>query len=109
MIWGSIKFIEWIKSFSAVETAPGVDKEGLEVAAQCLTEVFKLNSSGDVDTQSVPSLLELFMREESRTSPIPMKVDDEAMEPNSVSPSVPSPPLPTSAVREIPEKHAVIG
>jgi hypothetical protein len=27
----------------AVQAAPGVDSEGIEVAAQCLSEVFKLN------------------------------------------------------------------
>lgn len=43
-------------SFRTVEPAPGVDLEGLEVARECLTEVFKLDSSL-VDDQIKPNLL----------------------------------------------------
>ncbi|XP_054795449.1 uncharacterized protein LOC129300871 [Prosopis cineraria] len=48
-----------------VEPAPGVDVEGLEVARECLTEVFKLNTSPtDVHTKSV-SLIDIFKSLES--------------------------------------------
>ncbi|OVA16872.1 Tetratricopeptide TPR-1 [Macleaya cordata] len=39
-----------------IEPAPGVDLEGLEVARECLEEVFKLNPSSTAD-QSKPGLL----------------------------------------------------
>ncbi|XP_018812531.1 small glutamine-rich tetratricopeptide repeat-containing protein isoform X2 [Juglans regia] len=41
---------------NSVEPAPGVDLEGLEVARECLTEAFKLNSSS-VDDHIKPNLL----------------------------------------------------
>lgn len=39
-----------------VDPAPGVDLEGLEVARECLTQVFKIDQSS-VDDQSKPDLL----------------------------------------------------
>lgn len=50
----------------AVEPAPGVDLEGLEVARECLTEVFKLDSPF-VDGQTKPdSLIDIFNSLEPR-------------------------------------------
>lgn len=44
-----------------VEPAPGVDLEGLEVAKDCLTEVFNLNSSSvDDDPIKPDSLVDIF-------------------------------------------------
>lgn len=40
----------------AVDPAPGVDLEGLEVATECLTQVFKIDRSS-IDDQSKPDLL----------------------------------------------------
>ncbi|KAK2659498.1 hypothetical protein Ddye_006031 [Dipteronia dyeriana] len=50
-------FIDFLNS---VEPAPGVDLEGLEVARECLTEVFKLDSpSPDAETKP-DSLIDIF-------------------------------------------------
>ncbi len=45
----------------AVQAAPGVDREDIEVAAQCLSEVFKINQQhdGDDDNSPLPSLPDL--------------------------------------------------
>lgn len=52
-----LTFFIW---FLVVEPAPGVDIEGLEVAKECLTEVFKLHSY-PVEAQSKPeSLIQIF-------------------------------------------------
>ncbi|KAJ7959134.1 Small glutamine-rich tetratricopeptide repeat-containing protein [Quillaja saponaria] len=45
---------------NSVEPAPGVDLEGLEVAQECLTEVFKLNKSSADDHAKPDSLVEIF-------------------------------------------------
>ncbi len=53
----------------AVQAAPGVDSEGIEVAAQCLSEVFKLNQQHDGDNNSpLPSLPDLFKLHTSSSS-----------------------------------------
>ncbi|KAI9106712.1 hypothetical protein K1719_022240 [Acacia pycnantha] len=55
-------FLDFLNS---VEPAPGADVEGLEVARECLTEVFKLNTSPtDVHAKSV-SLVDIFKSLES--------------------------------------------
>lgn len=43
-----------------VEPAPGVDLEGLEVARECLQEVFKLDSFRDDDQTKPDSLVDIF-------------------------------------------------
>ncbi len=54
----------------AVQAAPGVDSEGIEVAAQCLSEVFKLNQQHDGDDDNSPllSLPDLFKLHTSSSS-----------------------------------------
>ncbi|XP_012451075.1 uncharacterized protein LOC105773601 isoform X1 [Gossypium raimondii] len=49
-------FLDFLNS---VEPAPGVDFEGLEVARECLTEVFKLDSASINDVKS-DSLVDIF-------------------------------------------------
>lgn len=44
--------------FVAVEASPGVDPEGIEVAKQCLSDVFKINYP--IDSPSTDSLVEIF-------------------------------------------------
>ncbi|KAG2701103.1 hypothetical protein I3760_06G029100 [Carya illinoinensis] len=51
-----IDFLSGLCAFFKVEPAPGVDLEGLEVARECLTEAFKLDSSS-VDDHIKPNLL----------------------------------------------------
>eukprot|EP01018_Ginkgo_biloba_P018638 Gb_01312 [translate_table: standard] len=46
----------FIDFLSSVEPAPGVDREGLEVATECLSEVFRLGTRS-VDEQVQPHLL----------------------------------------------------
>lgn len=46
-------FLDFLNS---VDPAPGVDLEGLEVATECLTQVFKIDQSS-IDDQSKPDLL----------------------------------------------------
>ncbi|KAL8133726.1 uncharacterized protein LOC141677718 isoform X2 [Apium graveolens] len=46
-----------------VEPSPGVDLEGLEVAKECLSDVFKINHS--IDSPSSDSLVEIFRLRES--------------------------------------------
>lgn len=48
-----------------VEPAPGVDVEGLEVARECLTEVFKLHSFPRDDRAKSDSLVDIFKSLES--------------------------------------------
>lgn len=43
-----------------VEPAPGVDLEGLEVAKECLAEVFKLDSPSVHDDTRPDSLIDIF-------------------------------------------------
>ena len=43
-----------------VEPAPGVDLEGLEVARECLTEVFKLDSPSADGQRKPDSLIDIF-------------------------------------------------
>lgn len=49
--------------FFAVEPSPGVDPEGLEVAKECLLDVFKINHP--IDSQSSDSLVEIFRLKDS--------------------------------------------
>ncbi|KAJ9146310.1 hypothetical protein P3X46_028592 [Hevea brasiliensis] len=50
-------FLDFLDS---VEPAPGVDIEGLEVARECLTEVFKLDSTSNNDCINPGLLVDLF-------------------------------------------------
>ncbi|KDP32796.1 hypothetical protein JCGZ_12088 [Jatropha curcas] len=50
-------FLDFLNS---VEPAPGVDLEGLEVARECLTEVFKLDSTSTSDCIKPGLLVDLF-------------------------------------------------
>ncbi|XP_020238249.1 uncharacterized protein LOC109817422 [Cajanus cajan] len=46
---------------NSVEPGPGIDAEGIEVARDCLTEAFKLNSSPVAgDTVKTDSLIDIF-------------------------------------------------
>ncbi|CAK9273119.1 unnamed protein product [Sphagnum jensenii] len=59
----------FLQFLSSVQAAPGVDSEGIEVAAQCLSEVFKLNQQHDGDNNSpLPSLPDLFKLHTSSSS-----------------------------------------
>ncbi|KAH8971254.1 hypothetical protein BDL97_02G130900 [Sphagnum fallax] len=51
----------FLQFLSSVQAAPGVDREDIEVAAQCLSEVFKINQQhdGDDDNSPLPSLPDL--------------------------------------------------
>ena len=50
----------WYVFSRTVEPAPGVDVEGLEVATECLTEAFKLDSSSVNDHTNPDSLVDIF-------------------------------------------------
>lgn len=57
-----IAFLDFLKS---VEPAPGVDLEGLDVARECLEEVFKLNQSSIDDGIEPGVLIDLFTSHET--------------------------------------------
>ncbi|KAM7518877.1 hypothetical protein LguiB_017839 [Lonicera macranthoides] len=62
-----LSFLDFLDS---VEPAPGVDLEGLEVAKECLTEVFKINRLSADDSQSKPgSLVDIFSSHEANEQP----------------------------------------
>lgn len=65
LFWKSFFFLKssQIYLFDAVEPSPGVDPEGLEVAKECLSDVFKISYS--IDSPSSDSLVELFRLRES--------------------------------------------
>lgn len=51
--------------FCVVEPGPGVDVEGLEVAKQCLEQVFKVESPAADELTELDSLVEIFSSPES--------------------------------------------
>lgn len=57
----------WSVSYRTVQPAPGVDLEGLDVARECLEEVFKLNSYSSDDEIRPGMLIDLFSSMESGT------------------------------------------
>lgn len=63
--WKSFFFLTWPNfiCFIAVEPSPGVDPEALEVAKECLSDVFKINHL--IDSPSNDSLVEIFRSRES--------------------------------------------
>ncbi|XP_017248510.1 uncharacterized protein LOC108219529 [Daucus carota subsp. sativus] len=53
----------FLQFLDSVEPSPGVDPEGLEVAKECLLDVFKINHP--IDSQSSDSLVEIFRLKDS--------------------------------------------
>lgn len=76
-----------------VEPAPGVDFEGLEVARECLEDVFKLGSSA-VDDQTKPDSLVDIFTSLGADKPQENKADRDR---GSISADVPSSSLPRNA------------
>jgi hypothetical protein len=94
----------------AVQAAPGVDSEGIEVAAQCLSEVFKLHQKHDGDDDNSPllSLPDLFKLHTSSSSGLlvqPQATSDRVMADAAVDapmPECPSYPPPSSSSLDSP-------
>lgn len=65
LFWRSFFLFNSVKVylFVAVEPSPGVDPEALEVAKECLSDVFKINHL--IDSPLNDSLVEIFRSRES--------------------------------------------
>ncbi|CAM6048594.1 unnamed protein product [Sphagnum compactum] len=103
----------FLQFLSSVQAAPGVDSEGIEVAAQCLSEVFKLNQQHDGDDDnspllSLPDLFKLHTSSSSSSSGLlvqPQASSDRVMADAAVDapmPECPSSPPPSSSSLESP-------
>ncbi|CAK9180678.1 unnamed protein product [Ilex paraguariensis] len=57
-----LSFLDFLDS---VEAAPGVDVEGLEVAKECLAEVFQIDPSSVDSLPKVDSLIDIFSSPEA--------------------------------------------